>query len=278
MGHGINPFGLFMEASLVVKFIILLLLSMSIWCWAIIFAKVRLLKVLHTKAKEFEERFWSGQALDQLYQSINGQPDDPMSATFFAGMREWKRAKGTGSAETDSGAQSLKMRIERAMNLTVDREVERINKYTTVLATTAATAPFIGLFGTVWGIMEAFAKIAQETSVNIATVSGPISEALYATAIGLFAAIPAVVGYNKINKDVDNYGMELDTFAGEFLAIVSRRLSERNVRKQGGDAAQTQQPRAQRTPRYAEYTPQKQAAKAAADMEDPYQGFEDEDY
>ncbi len=266
MEGGINPFGLFMEASLVVKFIILLLLGMSIWCWAIIFAKVRLIKVLHTKAGEFDQQFWSGQSLDHLYQAIGGHPEDPMSAAFYAGMREWKRAEGTGSAQTEAGAQSLKIRLERAMNLTIDREIERISKYVTVLATTAATAPFIGLFGTVWGIMEAFAKIAQETSVNIATVSGPISEALFATAIGLFAAIPAVIGFNKINRDIDHYAMSLDTFAGEFLAIVSRRLSERKTTKQAKAV----------TPRYTPVQPQKEQKQQPTP--DDYQHLENDEY
>lgn len=265
MEGGINPLSLFMEASLVVKFIILLLLFMSIWCWAIIFAKIRLIKVLHTKADEFNQNFWSGQSLDHLYQAIGGHPEDPMSAAFYAGMREWKRAEGTGSAQTESGAQSLKIRLERAMNLTIDREIERISKYVTVLATTAATAPFIGLFGTVWGIMEAFAKIAQETSVNLATVSGPISEALFATAIGLFAAIPAVIGFNKINRDIDHYSMSLDTFAGEFLAIVSRRLSERKTSTQAKAV----------TPRYA---PQSHAEPKEPQSPSDNQYLQDDEY
>ncbi|MFV0432152.1 MAG: protein TolQ [Alphaproteobacteria bacterium] len=214
--------------------IILGLLGASIWCWAIMIEKTITLKRLNKRAKMFDEAFWSGQPLDKLYERMDGQPKDPLSSVFYAAMREWKRAEGLGSAETDTGEQSLRMRIERVMNITIDREMERINKFMTVLATTASTAPFVGLFGTVWGIMNSFSQISSASSASLQTVAGPISEALFATAIGLFAAIPAVIGYNKISRDIDRYGLRLDTFAGEFSAIISRRLSERKSKKAQG--------------------------------------------
>ncbi len=211
--------------------VILGLLVASIACWTIIFEKTFTLKRLNRAAKQFDESFWSGQPLDRLYERIEGQAKDPFSATFYSAMREWKRAEGLGSAESQEGAQDLKMRIERVMNITIDREMERLNKFMTVLATTASTAPFVGLFGTVWGIMLSFSAIGDASSASLQTVAGPISEALFATAIGLFAAIPAVIGYNKISRDIDRYGLGLDTFASEFLAIISRRLSERKTVK-----------------------------------------------
>lgn len=215
----------------VVIVIILGLLSASIWCWAIIIEKSITLRRLNRNAKKFDDAFWSGQPLDKLYEQIEGQPKDPMSSVFYSAMREWRRAEGVGSAETETGEQSLRMRIERVMNITIDREMERLNKFMTVLATTASTAPFVGLFGTVWGIMNSFHEISSASSASLQTVAGPISEALFATAIGLFAAIPAVIGYNKISRDIDRYALRLDTFAGEFSAIISRRLSERKSKK-----------------------------------------------
>ena len=217
---------LFLKADVVVKAVILILVMASVWCWAIIFEKTTTIRKLNARAADFEGAFWSGGSLDDLYDRIGIQPSDPMSAVFVAAMREWRRnSKGPG----DGGASvvTLAERIERVMQITLTREMERIERQLTLLATTGSTAPFIGLFGTVWGIMNSFQSIALSHNTSLAVVAPGIAEALFATALGLLAAIPAVVAYNKISKDLDRYASRLDTFAGEFSAILSRELEAR---------------------------------------------------
>ena len=213
---------LFIKADFVVKAVIAILIMSSIWCWAIIFEKLIAIRRLNTKATEFEGAFWSGASLDDLYDRVGVQPNDPMSAVFVAAMREWRR---NAQSLSDTGSKvSLSERIEKVMQITLTREMERIERQLTFLATTGSTAPFIGLFGTVWGIMNSFQSIALSHNTSLAVVAPGIAEALFATALGLLAAIPAVVAYNKISKDLDRYASRLDTFSGEFSAILSREL------------------------------------------------------
>jgi len=214
---------LFVRADAVVKAVIILLLLASVWCWAIIFDKVVNLRRLNSRSSEFEQSFWSGNSLDDLYERISARPRDPMSAVFVSAMREWRRTstRGTGVSDARVGVSD---RIDRVMQITLDREMDRTEKNMTFLATTGSTAPFIGLFGTVWGIMNSFQAIAISKNTSLAVVAPGIAEALFATALGLLAAIPAVVAYNKLNKDMDRYASRLDNFAGEFSAILSREM------------------------------------------------------
>ncbi|PIW27487.1 MAG: protein TolQ [Rhodospirillales bacterium CG15_BIG_FIL_POST_REV_8_21_14_020_66_15] len=210
---------LFMKADLVVKAVIILLVAASIWCWAIIFEKLLSVRRLNKRSDRFEDRFWSGDSLDNLYDKIGSRPLDPMSAVFAAAMREWRRVSPNGG-----GSATLGQRIERVMQITADREMDRAERYLTFLATTGNTAPFIGLFGTVWGIMNSFQSIAISKNTSLAVVAPGIAEALFATALGLLAAIPAVIAYNKFSRDLDRYAGRLENFSGEFSAILSREL------------------------------------------------------
>ncbi len=212
---------MFMKADAVVKSVMILLVLASIWCWAIIFEKILTVRRLNKRSSEFEQAFWSGNSLDDLFDRISANPRDPMSAVFVAAMREWRRVSGNGEGSFGIG---LSDRIERVMQITVNREMDRAEKYMTFLATTGATAPFIGLFGTVWGIMNSFQSIAMAASTSLVVVAPGIAEALFATALGLLAAIPAVVAYNKLSRDLDRYAGRLDGFAGEFSAILSREM------------------------------------------------------
>ena len=214
---------LFLRADPVVKAVIILLLLASIWCWAIIFGKLMGLRRLNTRSTEFEQAFWSGNSLDDLYERISNQPRDPMSAVFVSAMHEWRRTstRDSGGPESRVGVGD---RIDRVMQITLDREMDLTEKNMTFLATTGSTAPFIGLFGTVWGIMNSFQAIAISKNTSLAVVAPGIAEALFATALGLLAAIPAVVAFNKLSKDMDRYAGRLDSFAGEFSAILSREM------------------------------------------------------
>jgi biopolymer transport protein TolQ len=218
---------LFWNADWVVKSVILLLLGASIWSWAIIFEKVVSLRRLNGRADTFENAFWSGGAIDELYDRIGSRPQDPMSALFVAAMREWRRVAGRGGNGDRGLGEGVQDRIERVMQVTANRELDRIERYMTFLASTGSTAPFIGLFGTVWGIMNSFEAIGATKNTSLAVVAPGIAEALFATALGLLAAIPAVLAYNKLSRDLDRYSGRLNGFAGEFLAILSRQIDER---------------------------------------------------
>ena len=222
-----SMWSLFWRADLVVQGVIVMLISASVWCWAIIFEKVTNLKKLNAQAQDFEKGFWSGQTLDSIYDRIGTQPRDPMSAVFVSAMREWRRAAEKGQVGSSIAKTSLAERIDRVMQITVQREMERVERYMTFLASTGSTAPFIGLFGTVWGIMHAFQSIAVSKNTSLAVVAPGIAEALFATALGLVAAIPAVLAYNKLSRDLDRYANRLDGFAVEFSAILSRMMEEK---------------------------------------------------
>jgi len=217
---------LFLQADVVVKAVMIMLLVASFWTWAIIFDKVVRLRRLRGQAERFEEAFWSGGSLDDLYDRLDGRPQDPTSAVFIAAMREWRRSGQRSLSGGDALRARLTQRIERVMDLTIGREMGRLERYMVFLASVGSSAPFIGLFGTVWGIMNAFTAIAESQNTSLAVVAPGIAEALFATALGLFAAIPASIGYNKISNDLNQYGQRLDTFAGEFSGIMSRQIEE----------------------------------------------------
>ena len=218
-----SMWSLFVRADWVVKLVIMMLLAASIWSWAIIFDKASSLRKLNKLAREFENTFWSGTSLDDLFNKIGSQPKDPMSAVFVSAMREWRRSTEKG---TIAGS-SMSERVERVMQITVSREMERVERYLTFLASTGSTAPFIGLFGTVWGIMNSFQSIAVSKNTSLAVVAPGIAEALFATALGLLAAIPAVLAYNKLSGDMERYSTRLEGFAIEFMAILSRQSEEK---------------------------------------------------
>jgi biopolymer transport protein TolQ len=179
---------------------------------------------LNKRSNNFEQAFWSGSSLDDLYNRIAAQPLDAMSAVFVAAMGEWRRSPGN-NGESSVGV-GLADRVDRVMQITLAREMDKAERYMTFLATTGSTAPFIGLFGTVWGIMNSFQSIAVSKNTSLAVVAPGIAEALFATALGLLAAIPAVVAYNKLNRDLDRYSGRLESFAGEFGAIISRTMDQ----------------------------------------------------
>ncbi|WP_377809740.1 protein TolQ [Azospirillum melinis] len=225
--HEITILGLFWQADAVVKIVMMMLVVASIWCWAIIIEKLMRIRRLNAQADSFEEAFWSGGSLDALYDRIGQSPADPMAATFAAGMREWRHAADRGIGGTMKS--SLQQRVERVMAVSIGREMARAERYMTFLASVGSTAPFIGLFGTVWGIMNSFTSIAGSGNTSLAVVAPGIAEALFATAMGLLAAIPAVLSYNKFSTDLGRYADRLDTFSGEFSAILSRHLEERGA-------------------------------------------------
>ncbi len=224
---GFSMFDLFLQSDSIVKLVMLILLLASFWSWAVIFDKVLRLRRLQRAAASFEDTFWSGGSLDDLYDRVGTRPADPMSAVFGAAMREWRRSAAKGLLGTPGVRSSLQQRIERVMNVTVGREMDRVERFMSFLATVGSTAPFVGLFGTVWGIMNSFQAIAASKNTSLAVVAPGIAEALFATALGLVAAIPAVIAYNKLATDLGRYAGRLEGFATEFSAILSRQLDER---------------------------------------------------
>jgi biopolymer transport protein TolQ len=199
--HDLSIIGLFMQADWIVKVVMIMLLMAS---------------------------FWSGGSLEELFDRIGNRPPDPMSSIFVSAMREWRRSAAKGLLGSESLRESLQERIERVMGITLGREMDQLERYMTFLASVGSAAPFVGLFGTVWGIMNSFAAIAGSKNTSLAVVAPGIAEALFATALGLVAAIPAVLAYNKLNSDISRYGNRLDAFSGEFGAILSRQLEEKH--------------------------------------------------
>jgi biopolymer transport protein TolQ len=222
-GGEISLWSMFWGAHFVVKFVMLGLLAASVWCWAIIVDKTLLYSRSRKSMDRFEEVFWSGQSLEELYRALADRPNSNMASVFVAAMREWKRSF-EGSSRAVMG---LSQRIDKVLDVTIQREVERLESKLLVLATIGSSAPFIGLFGTVWGIMTSFRSIAASKNTSLAVVAPGIAEALFATAIGLFAAIPAVIAYNKLQAEASKQQGRLEGFADEFSAILSRQIDER---------------------------------------------------
>jgi biopolymer transport protein TolQ len=211
---------LFVRATLTVKLVMTGLMIMSFWSWAIIVQKHILFRTARGEATVFDRAFWSGEPLDELFEKIGAEPKGASEKIFAAGMLEWRRSHRQDGGLI-AGAQA---RIDRAMDVAIARESEALNKGLSFLATTGSTAPFIGLFGTIWGIKHSFEQIAISQNTNLAVVAPGIAEALLATGIGLVAAIPAVVFYNKLNSDSEHILGNYESFADEFATILSRQL------------------------------------------------------
>ncbi len=222
----LSIFGLFGDSDLVGKAVMIGLLLISVFTWGLIFDKVTKLSRLKSRAGLFEERFWSSGSLDLLYDKIK-RPNDPMQAVFVAGMKEWRSASEKGLLATAAGKANVQARIDRVLQVTIGREMALIETWMTFLASVSSVAPFIGLFGTVWGIMRSFIGIAQAQNTSLAVVAPGIAEALLATAVGLVAAIPATAAYNKFTTEIGRYGARLENFANDFIATLSRNMEER---------------------------------------------------
>src|SRR5579871_1914664 len=216
-------FTLFKEASFIVQVVMVGLLLCSFLVWAIAIDKFVHYARTRRAMDRFEQAFWSGESLEELYRSLSARPTHSMAALFVAAMREWKRSV-EGEVRSFAG---LQMRIGKVMEVTIAREVEVLERRLLVLATVGSTGPFVGLFGTVWGIMTSFQSIAASKNTSLAVVAPGIAEALFATAVGLIAAIPATIFYNKFSSEVNKQAQRLEGFADEFSAILSRQIDER---------------------------------------------------
>ena len=219
-------FSLFLRADIVVKSVIIILILSSIYSWAIIVGKLIRMKKLKQLDKEFDEIFWSGNSFEDLYETFNYNQNDPKSKIFCSAITEWRKSNRNVDSLQNDGLNALKERMGRSMQVTFNKESEIIEKNLTFLATAGSTAPFIGLFGTVWGIMNSFKSIAIAQNTNLSVVAPGIAEALFATALGLFVAIPAVVAYNKITSDLSKYFISLETFMDDFTTIFFRQLEK----------------------------------------------------
>ncbi len=227
-GSELSIWALFWQAGWIVKTVMIGLLLASVWTWAIIVDKMVAYARMRRTLNKFEQVFWSGQSLEELYRSLSERKTSGMGTIFVAAMREWKKSFEKGA----NSQLALQTRIDKAMDLALGREMERLEGRLGFLATIGSAAPFIGLFGTVIGIMTSFQAIAGSKSTNLAVVAPGIAEALLATAIGLLAAIPAVVAYNKLSSDAGKLSSRMEGFADEFSAILSRQIDE----KLGGKA------------------------------------------
>lgn len=217
--------GMFAQADIVVQTVMVLLILASVYSWTVIFATALRVKRVNREADAFEDRFWSGAAPEELYDSLKTRISHPMAMVFVAAMREWQRSVKGRSGLSDRV--SVEDRVSKVMRVAVAREMERLEGQVGYLATIGSAAPFIGLFGTVWGIMNSFQSIALTSNTSLAVVAPGIAEALLATALGLVAAIPAVIAYNKLATDLSRFAGRVEGFADEFAAILSRQMDER---------------------------------------------------
>jgi biopolymer transport protein TolQ len=229
----ITLWSMFWTAHFVVKIVMVGLLAASVWCWAIIVDKAMLFKRLRRDMDSFEDAFWSGNSLEGLYEQLSQSQTTGMASLFIAAMREWKRSF-SGASQAFMGLHS---RIEKVLDVTIAREVERLESQLLVLASVASAGPFVGLFGTVWGIMTSFRSIAASKNTSLAVVAPGIAEALFATAIGLFAAIPALIFYNILQGKVARAQARMESFADEFSSILSRQIDQHVANERGGRAA-----------------------------------------
>jgi len=204
---------LFLRADFVVKSVIIILIATSVYSWALIFEKYRLFKRIEKSTNSFEEKFWKSKSAESFYNSLTNKDHDPMANVFQSAMDELIKTKSKSSSVQST-------RVSRVIEISADKEIKLIEKHFTFLATVGSTAPFIGLFGTVWGIMNSFQSIAISRNTSLAIVAPGIAEALFATALGLLAAIPAVVAYNKFNNDSKKYSTRIENFSKRFISII----------------------------------------------------------
>jgi len=220
MEPNFTMWGMFAHATIAVQLVMIVLIVASVWCWAVIVDKWMQYRRARAEARIFDEAFWSGNPLDELFDQIGATPKGQSEKIFASGMLEWRRSHRQDGGLI-AGATS---RIDRSMDVAIAKETENLQRGLTVLATVGSSAPFIGLFGTVIGIMNAFIEIAEQQNTNLAVVAPGIAEALLATGLGLFAAIPAVIYYNKLSADADRIISGYEAFADEFATILSRQL------------------------------------------------------
>jgi biopolymer transport protein TolQ len=225
-----NIFHLFWQADIIVKLVMLSLLVMSIVSWSIIIEKYISFKKIEKDNQLFQQKFWASRSIEELYNFYRAQIQSPMASLFVSAMAELKRSSQGGIHNLTS----LEGRVERAMQLSMQKEIERMDNRLGFLASVGSTAPFIGLFGTVWGIMNSFGAIAEMQNAQLTTVAPGIAEALFATALGLIASIPAVLAYNRLGQISERLLGQLDRFASEFYAIISRQLDQDQYRYNQG--------------------------------------------
>lgn len=224
-GTDLSMISLFLQADWVVKGVIILLVLAAFWCWAIIGEKWLVMRSIKSRARNFEHDFWHSEALDKFHEKTKKRGGHPMAAVFNAAMEEWQRSKSSISSLQMGGFKpGVRDRIMQVMMVTRNREMDRLENGLGFLATTGTSAPFIGLFGTVWGIMNSFHAIALTKNTSLAAVAPGIAEALFATAIGLLAAIPAVIFYNKFSNELTQFSGQVDDFCSEFNTILSRQV------------------------------------------------------
>ena len=222
---GLSLWQMFMHSDTFMKVLMVGLLMASVWSWTIIFSKIRTFKKIREKIDSFEKKFWSGESLEGLFEKLQGKTSDPLSAIFVAAIKELKRSV-RGQKENSIQGVNIQERIEKVMQITIDREIEKLNTQMIFLASTGSVSPLLGLFGTVWGIMSSFQAIGVTKNTNISAVAPGVAEALLTTAVGLIAAIPAVVAYNKFSNDIDKLASRMEAFSGELGAIISRQLEQ----------------------------------------------------
>ena len=221
----LSPVGLFLQADIVVKIVMAGLLLASVWSWAIILDRATRLSRLRVEATRFEEHFWASQSLDQLADRAS-KATHPLARIFMAGIGEWRKS----TARQPVDAEATRARLASLMNTAIEREIDQLSDRLNILATIGSVAPFVGLFGTVWGIIRAFTAIGATQNTSLAVVAPGIAEALFATAIGLFAAIPAVIGYNRLLHGIGRLESRLHAFADEYHALLSRQLDQLGAR------------------------------------------------
>ena len=221
--QSISMLGMFQDSGLFMKVLILGLLFTSVWCWTIIFDKIERFKRLRAIMKDFEKQFWSGSSLDSLYTTYAKTTQNPLATIFVAAIQEWRRS--TKENKGKKATIKLSERIDKVMQIAIDKQVDKMETRMTFLASTGSVAPLLGLLGTVWGIMDAFSSIGATQSTNIAAVAPGVAEALFTTAVGLIAAIPALIGYNKITHDIDRVTGRMETFSDELTTILETQRS-----------------------------------------------------
>ena len=220
-------FRLFTQSDLMTRFVSIMLVLASIYAWAIIIEKIFTLKKIKDLSYAFEKKFWSGGSLEELFNSLRSRASDPMSIVFIAAMKEWKKSSTLLKSKNNaSKTANIQQRIERVMNITIEREMAKLEQRIDFLSMIGSIAPLVGLFGTIWGIMSSFSAIGASSSTTLGVIAPGIATALSTTALGLIVAIPAVIGYNKISTDLTNYDTKIESFSGEFTAIISRQIDE----------------------------------------------------
>lgn len=220
----LSMYGMFLDSDIFMKILILSLLTASICCWSIIFDKIFLFKRIRMGIKSFEEQFWSGGSLEAIYNKYAQNPNNPLALIFVNAINEFRRSL----ADRKKTGASIKIqeRIDKVMQIAIDKQVDKMETKMIFLASTGSVAPLLGLFGTVWGIMASFNAIGLTQSTNIAAVAPGVAEALFTTAVGLIAAIPAVIAYNKLSNDIDRISHKMETFSDELSAILSRQIDQ----------------------------------------------------